>query len=278
VAALKSTTLYLAMILLAAVTALPAPGEAQPADAQLLSTFCAPSNIRGSACKRAKAYPNRRACDVTLGKSRYSGKFVAGRTILIADYGSECEAHVNDFGGAVLFEQTGGAWAFKGYQPGYAPHDCVVLTGNNRDRLICLTGHMGQGELESGVAEMVFSQDFSKGIKLSFDFFATADDTTSAYGANTVDCKEQEKYFGLSKLAAGPQRDTVLVTVEYADAETIKTACTVGFPKPKEVFGELGTGEAYVPTGHEKTGRFVIDLNTRKLVPEAGSGKTPAAR
>jgi hypothetical protein len=178
----------------------------------------------------------------------------------------------------VLFEQTGGTTAFRGYQPGYLAHDCVVLSGNDRDRLICLTGHMGQGELESGVAEMVFSQDFSKGIKLSFDFFATADDTTSAYGANTVDCKEQEKYFGLSKLAAGPQRDTVLVTVEYADAETIKTACTVGFPKPKEVFGELGTGEAYVPTGHEKTGRFVIDLKTRKLVPEAGSGKTPAAR
>ena len=272
---MKSTTLYLAMTSLAAVAALPAPGEAQPADAQLLSTFCARSNIRGSACKRAKAYPNRRACDVTLGNNRYSGKFVAGRTILIADYGSECEAHVNEFGGAVLFEQTGSAWAFKGYQPGYAPHDCVVLSGSNKDRLICITGHMGQGELESGVAEMLFPQDLSKNINLSFDFFVMADDTTNAYGANTVDCKEREKYFGLSKLTAGPRRDTVLVDVEYADAETIKTACAGGFPKPKEVFGELAEGEAYVPAGREKNGRFVIDLATRKLVPEAEVGKTP---
>ena len=137
---------------------------------------------------------------------------------------------------------------------------------------------MGQGELESGVAEMVFTQDSSKGIKLSFDFFATADDTTNAYGANTVDCKEREKYFGLSKLAAGPQRDTVLVEIAYADAETIKTACSGGFPKPKETFGELADGEAYVPGGHEKTGRFVIDLATRKLAPESEFGKTPVAR
>jgi hypothetical protein len=255
VAVLKSTSIYLAMTLLAGVTALPSPAEAQPADAQLLSTFCAPSNIRGSACKRAKAYPNRKV-----------------------DYGSKCEAHVNDFGGSVLFEQTGSTTAFRGYQPGYLAHDCVVLSGTDKDRLICLTGHMGQGELESGVAEMVFTQDFSKGIKLSFDFFVTADDTTNASGANTVDCKEQETYFGLSKLAVGPQRDTVLVNVAYADAETIKTACTGGFPRPKEVFGELADGEAYVPGGHEKNGRFVIDLATRKMVPEAEFGKAPASR
>ncbi len=275
---MKSTSMYLAMTLLAGVIAPPTPGEAQPADASLLSTFCAPSNISGSTCKRAKAYPNRKACDVSLGKDRYSGKFVAGRTILIIDYGSQCEAHVNDFGGAVLFEQTGSALAFKGYQPGYLAHDCVVLAGTDKDRLICLTGHMGQGELETGVAEMVFTQDFSKSIKLSFDFFATADDTTNAYGANTVDCKEREKYFGLSKLSAGPQRDTVLVNVAFADAETIKTACAGGFPKPKEAFGELADGDAYVPKGREKTGRFVIDLATRKMVPETEFGKTPAAR
>ena len=137
---------------------------------------------------------------------------------------------------------------------------------------------MGQGHLESGVAEMLFTQDFSKGINLSFDFFAMADNSMNAYGANTVDCKEREKYFGLSKLAAGPQHDTVLVDIEYADAETIKTACAGGFPKPKETFGELAEGEAYVPGGREKTGRFVIDLATRKLVPEAEFGKAPAAR
>jgi hypothetical protein len=44
-------------------------------------------------------------------------------------------------------------------------------------------------------------------------------------------------------------------------------------PAPKEIFGEPAPGEAYVPPGHEKTARFVIDLTTSKAVPEAEFGK-----
>ena len=36
---------------------------------------------------------------------------------------------------------------------------------------------------------------------------------------------------------------TVTVSVEYADAATIRTACGKGFPKPKETFGQLPKGE-----------------------------------
>lgn len=46
-----------------------------------------------------------------------------------------------------------------------------------------------------------------------------------------------------------------------------------GARRPKEIFGELRSGEAYVPPGHEKTTRFVIDLTTSKAVPEAEFGK-----
>ncbi|QWG12398.1 hypothetical protein KMZ29_22240 [Bradyrhizobium sediminis] len=42
----------------------------------------------------------------------------------------------------------------------------------------------------------------------------------------------------------------------------------------KEVFGKLARGEAYVPDGYEKQARFVVDLVTRKVVPEAETGKT----
>ena len=48
---------------------------------------------------------------------------------------------------------------------------------------------------------------------------------------------------------------------------------TKGFPRPKQIFGEPGPGEAYVPPGHEKKARFVIDLTTSKAVPEAEFGK-----
>jgi len=71
-------------------------------------------------------------------------------------------------------------------------------------------------------------------------------------------------------LGAGPARDTVTVEIAHADKDTIETACRKGFPKPKEIFGELGDGEAYVPKGYEKKGRFVIDLTNSAAIPEAG--------
>jgi hypothetical protein len=270
-----------ALTLGGAVAIAPAAAKAQTPDQRtLLSAFCDAPNIQGSTCKKAKNYPGGKACDVKLGTERYSGKFLAaGRTIVVISYESGCEAHVNDFGGSVVFEQTGGATAFKGYRPGYRANECITIARNEtRDRLVCLTGHMGQGHLESGVAEMVFSQDFSKGIKLSFDFFVTAEDSSGAYGSNTVSCKKTSQYFSLSKLGAGPRPDTVAVTIDYADGDTIKTACQRGFPRPKEVFGELAPGEAYVPDGYQKQGRFVIDLVTRKAVPEAEAGKPAASR
>jgi hypothetical protein len=259
---------------------MPAAAKAQAPDQRtLLSAFCDPADVEGSTCKKAKGYPIDRVCDVKLGEERYSGKFLAAdSTLLIVGYESGCEPHANDFGGSVVFEQNGGATVFKGYQPGYRVNECVVIARNEKqDRLVCLTGHIGQGYLESGVAEMVFTRDSSKDIELEFDFFVRAVDSIGAHGANTVRCKERSKYFSLAKLGAGPRPGTVAVDIGHADAATIQTACRKGFPRPKEVFGRLSRGEAYVPEGFEKRGRFVIDMATRKVVSEAGLAK-PAAR
>ena len=110
------------------------------------------------------------------------------------------------------------------------------------------------------------------------DLLLTAEDSTGAYGANTVTCKELSHYFGVSKLRAGPRPQTVAVKLEYADAGTIRTACGKGFPRPKELFGKLSRGEAYVPTGYEKKGDFIIDLVTRKVALEAEAGKPGASK
>ena len=58
------------------------------------------------------------------------------------------------------------------------------------------------------------------------------------------------------------------VKASYADAETIKKACGRGFPKPKQIFGKLSPGDAYVPDGYEKRGTFAIDLVTRKVTAQ----------
>ena len=219
-------------------------------------------------------------CDVKLGEDRYSGRFLtADSTLLIVGYDSGCEPHANESGGSVVFEQSGGATTFKGYQPGYRVNECVVIARNEtRDRLVCLTGYMGQGYLESGVAEMVFTRDSNGDTELAYDFLVRAVDSIGAHGSNTVRCKERSKYFSLAKLGAGPRPGTVAVDIGHADAATIKTACRKGFPRPKQVFGKLSRGEAYVPEGFEKQGRFVIDLATRKVVSEAGFGKAAAPR
>jgi hypothetical protein len=249
--------------------------EAPNADRPLLATFCDAGDIKASACRRAKGYRSGKRCDVKLQPDRTSGKFLAdGSTLLVVNYESGCEPHATNFGGAVIFEQKDGATLFKGYQPGFQANNCIILARNEKqDRLICITGHLGQGHLESGVAEMVFTQDFSGNIDVSLNYFVRAEDATGAYGANVVDCKETSVYFGLAKLGPGPGRDTIAVDIAHADKDTIQTACEKGFPRPKQIFGELGPGEAHVPPGHEKKARFVIDLTTSKAVPEAEFSK-----
>jgi hypothetical protein len=174
-----------------------AKDKATNADRPLLATFCDAANIKGSACSRAKGYRSGKRCDVKLTPDRYSGKFLAdGSTLLVVNYESGCELHATNFGGSVIFEQKDGATLFKGYQPGFRANDCIIVARNEKqDRLICITGHLGQGHLESGVAEMVFTRDFSKTIDMSLNYFVTGEDATSAYGSNVVECKETSKYF-----------------------------------------------------------------------------------
>ena len=105
-------------------------------------------------------------------------------------------------------------------------------------------------------------------METSFDFLLNATDTTGAYGANTVTCKEGRQYFSVSKLAAGPRPMTVAVDLEYADAATIRAACGKEFPRPKETFGKLQKGDAYVPEGYAKKARFIVDLVSRTIAPQ----------
>ena len=260
-----------ALAALAFACLLASPAHADDADRALLLTFCDAASIQGSACTRARSYPNagNRACDVKLTADRTSGRFVAsGNSLLVVNYESGCEAHATDDGGAAVFEQSGGKAIFRGFAPGSRVNDCVVLKGERQDQLACLTGHMGQGILESGVAQLVFTEGTSKDISIATDMLLTAEDSNGAFGANVITCKEGQKYFELSDIKPGPRPQTLTVKAGYADAGTIKKACASGFPKSKQTFGKLARGDAYVPEGYEKRGTFMIDLVTRKVSPQ----------
>lgn len=260
--------------LLAALAALTlAPALAQDAsNSTLLGTFCDGGNIKGDTCTHAKGYPasGKRNCDVKLLKDRFSGRFIASSNpLLVVNYESDCEARASNDGGSVVFELVKGSYGFVGFQPGIRVNECVVVPrGEKQDSLVCLTGHMGQGYLEGGVAQLLFARDYGKGVGIKYDFLLRATDSTGATGANVVTCKRKvSAYFELTKIGAGPRKDTVAFDATWADAEVFKTACGKGFPKPKETFGTLARGDAYVPPGYEKKGRVVIDLATRKVVP-----------
>jgi hypothetical protein len=249
------------------------PALAQDAaDRTLLAAFCEAGNIKGNTCSHAKGYPasGKRNCEVKLLKDRFEGRFIAsGNPLLVVNYESGCEARANDDGGSVVFEQAKGQYSFVGFQPGIRINDCIIVPrGEKQDSLVCLAGHMGQGYLEGGVAQLLFARDYGKGVGIKYDFLLRATDSTGASGSNVVTCKKKPPaWFELSKLAAGPRKETVAFDATFADAETIKTACGKGFPKPQEVFGTLNKGDTYVPPGFEKNGRVIIDLTTRKVLP-----------
>jgi hypothetical protein len=268
----KPATIAVPLTLVAALL-LAAPASAAETDRALLSTFCDAANIKGSTCKRAKAYPNagRRACDVALREERYSGKFIgSGNPLLVVFYDSGCEAHTTDDGGAVVFGQIDGKYSFRSFQPGVLGSECVTLPNNDRqDLLVCLTGHMGQGILESRVAQMAFKEDAAKRISMSLDVLLSAEDAEGAFGSNVVTCKDDRfKVFNVLKLSVGPRPNTIAVEATYADAATIEIACGKGFPKRQDAIGELTPGDVYVPDGHQKSGKLIIDLATRKVTPQ----------
>jgi hypothetical protein len=267
----KLLPLLLALAL-AATPLIAAPSRAQPTDHDLLSTFCEATNIKGATCEAAWNYRNTQGslCDVTLSKDRYSGRFIAsGNSLLVVTYRSECENSATNYGGAVVFEEISGKFIFRSFQRGQTNSHCRTQAKNAlEDVLVCITGHLGQGILETGVARMVFTRDFDGGVSMASDFLLTATDSIDAFGANFVTCDEGQKYFGISNLKKGPRAETVSVETSFADAATIRSACNHDFPKPNEVYGGLSSGDAYVPKGYEKHSRRIIDFVTRKITVE----------
>src|SRR5262249_41709191 len=149
-----------------------------------LAKFCDSKDISQSTCRNARNYSYGRVCPVELlPDRRYTGRFIAsGNPLLIASYTSDCEPHANNWGGAVVFEKTANDVVFRGYRPGRGSGECVSISKNEKqDRLICITGFLGQGHLESSVIEWIFTRDFSKNIQLAQDSFVSATDSAGAY-------------------------------------------------------------------------------------------------
>jgi hypothetical protein len=242
---------------------------AQADDTELLRQFCAQNDIHGMECSNAKNYQHGKVCNVKLQKTRFLGKYISSvTTALVIPYVSDCEPHATDFGGSVTFEKADGNYVFRGFQRGFVPLECVsVSMPTHQDRLICTTGHTGQGNTDSVVTEALFASGFSKEINVSSNILVTATDTVGAYGANKVECTDTLKLISLSKLEVSSVTGTVSVLATYADQRAISAACAPNAIAPKEAVMKAPRGEAFIAAGSEREGRFVIDLSTRSFVP-----------
>lgn len=271
------TMLALVLVLALAGAALIRSSLAQtssPSNEQLLALVCDRADINGATCAKARNYPvgnpnaGERTCEISLNEERYSGRFFEpGKMLLVIGYASDCEPHANNYGGSAVFQDDAGSYVFRGYHPGYGVDNCVTIARGDVDRLFCITGALGQGYLESRLAELKFARVPDADLGLDFDFYVEAQDSEGAYTANVVDCRKPLlRYFSLSDLKRGPALDTLSIEIAYADAALTRAACAGRLRLGREIDRRLlPKGHAFVPSGQEKTARFILDLRTRKL-------------
>ena len=237
----------------------------------LLPLICEEHNIVENHCKQAKNYPGGKACAVELQPTRFEGRFLsANSSTIVVEYLSDCEPHAQNWGGSLAFEKHDRVLTFIGYLPGFVVTGCTPITkGAGRENLICTTAFMGQGHLETTVGEVEFTQNTKGVLKVSYDRLSDiVTDSTNAWGANRVDCNADLQLFNLDSPKSGPEPDTAIVEASYADAATIRKACAPDAEQQKiEALMPPPPGQAYIDERDTKSGQFVVDLRTRKIVP-----------
>ena len=92
-------------------------GESKTANAAqraVLATFCAPRDTHGLNCRKARAYPGGKACNVDLAGDLYTVA-KGDETYVVASYASDCESHATSFGGSVLLQKSADRLKFQKY-------------------------------------------------------------------------------------------------------------------------------------------------------------------
>jgi hypothetical protein len=260
-----------ACLCLSLAAAAPARAEISQKDrAAILKAVCAKGQIRKGQCAKAARYPGGKACNIELTGEGGEGRFLSSdQPLLFAVYRSECESHASNWGGALIFEKRDGKLAFGGYQQGLAGSGCLTLPkpDGSSDRLICMTGWMGQGYQSEMLGEVVFARDQAGKITAEFKELLAAGNSEGALGVNSVQCGKPDWYFTLGNPKRGPSPETILLTIAYADKAQIEQLCAkpgrnaaLGMRPPND-------DEAYIPKQEEKSGRFVYDLSTGTVSP-----------
>lgn len=243
---------------------------------ELLNLICNESDINGNECLRAKNYPvreeNGNACTVSLESSRIEGKFISpGKEVLLVVYRSDCEPHLMNWGGSIIFERIGTAFAFRDYQPGLVFSQCAALPNANRkDRLICDGGFLGQGYLETSLSEIVFSYDTAKKLTANYTTLVSATDSEGNKGANQVDCTAGFQLFSVESPLPGPSNNSIVFKARFADESAVIESCAPNVPLPKELNMDMTSpseNHAFIIDSKIREDFFILDLNSKEITP-----------
>ena len=88
---------------------------------------------------------------LSLDAIAYGSFLAAGLDEAYISYTADFEPHANNYGGGILFERTSGQWKLVTWYPGGQMDHCVALPPEKFQRMLCLQGYEGQGEMDSSV-------------------------------------------------------------------------------------------------------------------------------
>ena len=235
---------------------------------QLLAAIPMPpaSGIEPAAGPRATAAASVATRRADAGPAPAAEFLADGRTLLVANYESGCRRPTPPISAAPADLRTGkdGAAVFRGYQPGYQANGCVSLARN---------GEAGPPDLPSPAisGEAISRSRRRRNGRRHAGFLPVTSMLVAGllrqgggrdrrlWRQRRSTARKRRFISGLAKLGPGAGARCGRPSISPTPTRTRSgTACTEGFPRPKQTFGELGPGEAYVrlARSHEKKARF----------------------
>lgn len=246
-------------------------GAAVDNNRYLLRLICDEKDIQGNQCLQAKNYPIRnidgKSCNVSLTGPKIEGHFLSSKQkLLLVPYYSDCEPHASNWGGSLVFEQSGASFIFKGYQQGLVFSQCMIKIVSGKDRLICGGGFLGQGYLETTLYEVVFSGNSAEKMTLDYKILLSATDSAGARYFNQVDCTG-----GLQLFSVGAPRGTSIENLiefeaTFASDTTVRQACKKNATLPmgwSEDIRAADPNHAFVGESDITKSIFLLNLNTK---------------
>ena len=142
-------------------------------------------------------------------------------------YQGSFEAHVDNFGGGILFSADGkGGWVLKKWVPGGAMDGCLSLNPQGRAKFLCVGGSTGQGETDTVLMAKSIPETEGTNLLTASDLRQTMDANANCSLRKSAGQAVLLGIDGIARSGAG-----YAAQIEYVPAAQAEAACTAkAFP------------------------------------------------